>query len=190
MAAMAVFQKIHYQPKSRGTVDQTVPGDDQTKRLFQSSARIQRLTAATSSTHPAIMATPAEADPSIVSSPVRHRYIPDNAEELNLRRWRRSRRSRIRDEGAKLLAEELATNNTLETLVLCGNWISDDGAFALADALATNKTLKVLRLSENLVADKGIEALGQVLTRKDSLERLDVSENKFGIVGLASFAAA
>jgi hypothetical protein len=32
-AAMGVFIRIHYRPKSRGTVGQTVPGDDERKRL-------------------------------------------------------------------------------------------------------------------------------------------------------------
>jgi NLR family CARD domain-containing protein 3 len=131
-----------------------------------------------------IMATPAEVDPSNMSSTVRRLHIRDGAKRLDLRM------KNIGDEEAKLLAAELATSTTLTWLYLSENRIGNDGAVALADALATNKTLKDLVLWGNGIGDTGITAFGQALMQNYSLGCLSVGGNKFGMVGLTSLADA
>jgi Ran GTPase-activating protein (RanGAP) involved in mRNA processing and transport len=127
------------------------------------------------------MATPAETDPSTAASPVRRRYIPVGAQDLDP--------GTIGPKDTIQLAEELTTNTTLKHLDLKLSKIGNDGAVALADALVTNKTLKKLDLRSNGIDDLGMEALGRALAWNHSLEKLDVSWNKFGVDGLAAFAA-
>ena len=57
----------------------------------------------------------------------------------------------VKDEGAGRLAEALATNSTLTTLILSGNKMRDEGAGRLAEALTINSTLTTLDLSVNRV---------------------------------------
>jgi Ran GTPase-activating protein (RanGAP) involved in mRNA processing and transport len=121
--------------------------------------------------------------PSSPSSPVR-RYIPADAEELNLRG------KNIDANKGKQIAMELASNTMLTSLVLSDIKIGDGGAVSLAHALVTNKSLSRLHLPENGIGDIGITALAQALTQNDSLESLDVGWNQFGIVGLTSLSNA
>ena len=54
----------------------------------------------------------------------------------------------LSDEGAKVLADVLKSNITLETLDLSNNPIGIEGAKALAAMLKTNTTIKELKLSK------------------------------------------
>jgi Leucine Rich repeat len=131
-----------------------------------------------------IISTPAETDPSIESSPVRRRFIPEGAERLNLR-W-----EGIGPEEAKLLAEELATNTTLKELSLDCNKIGNDGAIALADALTTNKSLEKLGLYRNEIGDGGTIALADALATNKTLEELTLWGNDIGNAGMEALGRA
>ncbi|CAF0846053.1 unnamed protein product [Didymodactylos carnosus] len=61
----------------------------------------------------------------------------------------------ISDEGAKAIAEDLKTNQTLTTLYIDGNNISSVGAKAIADALKTNQTLRILYIGGNNISGEG-----------------------------------
>jgi Ran GTPase-activating protein (RanGAP) involved in mRNA processing and transport len=76
----------------------------------------------------------------------------------------------------------LASNTTLKELDLRGNTrIGDDGAVALAAALASNTTLEKLVLFHNEISYAGMGALAQALKHNDSLEYLGISRDKFGL---------
>jgi NLR family CARD domain-containing protein 3 len=112
-------------------------------------------------------------------------YIHDEVEKLNLDDYG------IDAKEAKLLAEELATNRSLEDLSLGGNWFGDDGAVALARAVTTNKSLRVLWLYRNGIGDVGLTALADSLKQNESLETFSVEEVQLGNVAvLTSFANA
>jgi hypothetical protein len=65
--------------------------------------------------------------------------------------------------GAKALAEALAANGTLTSLVLSDNYIGVEGAKALAEALTQNKALTELSIKGNELGDEGVEALATAL---------------------------
>ena len=50
--------------------------------------------------------------------------------------------NKITSEGAKLIAEAIKVNKTLQELDISSNNISDDGAAAISDALKTNNSLQ------------------------------------------------
>jgi Leucine Rich repeat len=89
---------------------------------------------------------------------------------------------------AKQIAEELATNTTLEYLNLGGNGLGYDGSVGIAGALAVDNTLRELWLIDNGICDAVLDAFGKALMQNDSLEFLDVSDDRFRVVGLTSFA--
>ena len=66
-------------------------------------------------------------------------------------------RNNIDDVGAKLIADALKNNHSLNTLNLIGNNIGDVGAMAIADALKVNRNLTTL----NLLANNNITARGK-----------------------------
>jgi Ran GTPase-activating protein (RanGAP) involved in mRNA processing and transport len=63
----------------------------------------------------------------------------------------------IDDVGAKLIADALKNNHSLNTLDLMVNNIGDDGVIAIADALKVNFSLDKL----NLLANENITARGK-----------------------------
>jgi NLR family CARD domain-containing protein 3 len=125
----------------------------------------------------------AEAGSSFASSQVRQ-YIHDET------RLCLSGGNLGREEEAKQLAKELATNSALKWLSLEQNNIGDGGVIALAHALAANKSLTCLQLRATRIGDAGMEALGQLLMQNESLEKLGVSFNRFTIIGLTFLANA
>ena len=56
----------------------------------------------------------------------------------------------------------------------------DDGARAVADALATNGTLCSLLLSSNEIKGAGLEAFASAIARNRTLLELDLSYNSLG----------
>jgi NLR family CARD domain-containing protein 3 len=125
----------------------------------------------------------AGADSSFASSQVRQ-YIHDET------RLCLSGGNLGREEEAKQLAKELATNSTLEWLSLGQNNIGDGGVIALARALAANNSLTWLQLRRTRFGDAGMEALGQLLIQNETLQWLGLGLNRFTIVGLTFVANA
>ena len=65
--------------------------------------------------------------------------------------------------GGKALAEALAANTTLSTLILSDNYLGPEGAKALADALLQNSSLTELSIKGNELGDEGVEAICSAL---------------------------
>src|ERR1051325_1719771 len=57
--------------------------------------------------------------------------------------------NQIGDEGAKVIGNTLATNNSLQILYLYNNQIGDEVAKLIGNALATNTSLQILYLDNN-----------------------------------------
>merc|ERR1719231_1117679 len=87
-------------------------------------------------------------------------------------------RNDIGDEGAKALAEAVATHPTLQKLNLVRNNIGSDGATALAAALTTNTVLKELLLNYNKIGAPGVEALGDAIAKNEVLVRIQLHMNE------------
>jgi Ran GTPase-activating protein (RanGAP) involved in mRNA processing and transport len=84
------------------------------------------------------------------------------------------------DHGAvQQIAKELATNVTLESLVMTDAGIDNDGAMALASALARNNTLTHLDLSANNIDATGATAIANALFENSSLQNLVLFCNQF-----------
>lgn len=81
----------------------------------------------------------------------------------------------LRDKGARLLADEIASNCKVKELLLSGNDITDEGGLAIAKALETNSNLRVLVLGENKITDTTAEAFAKVLKVNRSLKELNLS---------------
>ncbi len=77
--------------------------------------------------------------------------------------------NKIGDEGAKVFANALADDNnvTLKELCLSYNGITDVGIGYLAAMLESNKTLTHLWLASNSITDQGLQRLAEVLTNKN-----------------------
>jgi len=87
------------------------------------------------------------------------------------------------DNGAALVANMLAKNQSLQTLYLNGSEITDVGLSCLAKALETNATLRKLSISDNEITDEGMELLGRSLQRNKGLEELKVLDNSITKLG-------
>ena len=96
----------------------------------------------------------------------------------------------ISEEGAELLAISLKENNSLQTLLLRGNYLSginnlsDIGAAYIADSLRHNNCLKRLDISYCGLRDGGMKSLGSALAMDSSLEELNVSNGAVTGIGL------
>lgn len=82
------------------------------------------------------------------------------------------------DDGVKHLAETLAENSALVTLILKNNNIRDIGTCDLASSLTVNTSLKELDLSQNIIQATGGEALTTALTHNATLEKLNLANTK------------
>lgn len=80
------------------------------------------------------------------------------------------------------LAQELASNNTLTSIVLRQNFITDVGAIALAEALTSNTKLYELSLGFNKIGDRGAFALSNT-----GLKILDLFDNAITNQGAKCF---
>ena len=83
----------------------------------------------------------------------------------------------IGDDGAKMIADALKVNHSLKSLNLCSNNITADGAKKIADALIVNYSLESLNLHENNIGDNGAKVIADALKDNHSLEKLDLSFN-------------
>ena len=84
----------------------------------------------------------------------------------------------IGDEGAKVLADALRTNTSVERLYLWNTGIGDDGAKALAAVLASNASLKDISLGGNRIGDEGGKALAAALRTNTTLRLLYLGNNR------------
>ena len=97
-------------------------------------------------------------------------------------------RNGITKEGAKILADVLKNNNTIQTLDLSGNKLGVSGTKAIAISLQTNTSLQHLNLYSNKVDVDGARALKDTLVANDTLSYLDVGSNRLrenGIIAIA-----
>lgn len=85
----------------------------------------------------------------------------------------------ISNEGAKYLAEMLATNTNLLQLSLSENRIGNDGMKLLANALGHGDTrLELLNMSANIdISDEIIDSLVDMMEHNQSLKKLDLRHN-------------
>jgi Ran GTPase-activating protein (RanGAP) involved in mRNA processing and transport len=85
----------------------------------------------------------------------------------------------MREGGAVLIAEALASNRTLLSLDLSNNAIDSAGGIALAKALQQNNTLKSINLSDNavLVNEAGVKEFANVILNNKSLQHLVLNSN-------------
>ena len=94
----------------------------------------------------------------------------------------------LTEKGAKSLAIALKENNSLQTLLLRGNYLSDAAVAHIADGLKHNNCLKKLDICKCGLSDHGIKLLGRALEVNGSLEKLDLSGshavNGVGLVAL------
>ncbi|XP_026303363.1 NLR family CARD domain-containing protein 3 isoform X2 [Piliocolobus tephrosceles] len=96
----------------------------------------------------------------------------------------------VRDDGARSMAEALASNRTLCVLHLQKNSIGPMGAQRMADALKQNRSLKELMLSSNSIGDGGSKALAEALKVNQGLESLDLQSNSISDAGVAALMGA
>ena len=106
-------------------------------------------------------------------------------EELDISSWYRHK---IKDEGAILVANELAKNIHLKSLTLFNSDITSRGAKALADGLRPNSYLTHLELGSNPIAQEGVLALADALTQNHTLQKLAISTYAANNEGVTAFA--
>ena len=93
--------------------------------------------------------------------------------------------NKIRDPGAKKLAEAIEIDFTLKVLSLENNVVGDKGAGALAKSLEFNGKLQELRLDGNKITDAGAKKLANSLAYNYVLARLSLDNNKITVAGAA-----
>ncbi|CAJ1076420.1 MHC class II transactivator isoform X2 [Xyrichtys novacula] len=97
---------------------------------------------------------------------------------------------KLKDEGAKRLADALVSLSYLEILNVSQNCIGDQGVRRLATTLRDLPKLHSLSLYSNVISDEGAKSLASVLPHMASLTELDVKYNKLTDVGAQSLAAS
>jgi Ran GTPase-activating protein (RanGAP) involved in mRNA processing and transport len=96
----------------------------------------------------------------------------------------------IGDDGAEVLADLLlSTLSSLTELSMEGCGVREKGARVIADALKVNRTLEVFNISNNKIGDAGVAALADALAVHSSLKRFD-AYGGCGIGALGSSAIA
>ena len=84
----------------------------------------------------------------------------------------------VKPPGAKLVAEALKSNMTVQVLTLSGNNINDEGTIYLGDMLKTNKVLKELDMCSNWCTE--IKPLADAFRINNTLEVVNLGSNPFG----------
>ncbi len=84
----------------------------------------------------------------------------------------------IEDDGARAIAQGLASLNLLEELHISHNSIGDDGARALGAGLANLRSLEKLYLGNNSIGDVGLQSLVEGLINCDNVKELGLSGNR------------
>jgi Ran GTPase-activating protein (RanGAP) involved in mRNA processing and transport len=83
----------------------------------------------------------------------------------------------MNDDGAKLLANILEENTTLEIIDISNNSIGLEGVKQLANALKKNNTLKKLYLTSNKIGDEGVRYICDALKVNTGLVYLAMGYN-------------
>lgn len=98
----------------------------------------------------------------------------------------------IDDNGAKLIADALKINTSLDWLILSNNKIRDKGAIAIADALKIHEFLTKLDVSCNDIRENGAKAIAAALKINKSLVSLNIWDDdaKIGYWGGMALADA
>ncbi|KAI8916103.1 hypothetical protein EDD86DRAFT_197652, partial [Gorgonomyces haynaldii] len=92
--------------------------------------------------------------------------------------------SGVDDDRCRILANQLAKNQTIKTLDFCNNKIGDHGARALATLLVQpNTVLETLLLGNNMIGYEGVQFFGKALQRNQKLQELDLRLNRLGDEG-------
>lgn len=99
-------------------------------------------------------------------------------------------RTFISDEGAKVIAEALASNATLLTLSLSYNSITSAGCRVIVESLKINRTLTRLDLSSNSIHQAVDLGFGAALASNTSLTWLSLSNNYIGSAGAQALLGA
>lgn len=83
-------------------------------------------------------------------------------------------RCNIDDDGAKMIADALKLNKTLQILDLTRNLISHEGAIAIGESLKTNDTLTVLKLDNGIISPDNRTEIVDVFEKNYSLMNLTI----------------
>ena len=98
---------------------------------------------------------------------------------------------KVRDDGARMLAQHLSSNDVLEVLDLRCNEVGISGAESFAALLMRGtSSLHSLDLASNKVHDDGALAIGTALRRCRTLTSLDLRRNGIGDDGLGRLLLA
>ena len=94
----------------------------------------------------------------------------------------------IGNEGVTAIADILANEDVLQTLVLDHNQVGDAGAVVLGKSLHTNRSLQHLWLDDNLIGDEGAKAIAQGLSHNGDtvLHLLTMEKNRIGNDGASA----
>ena len=96
----------------------------------------------------------------------------------------------LKDEGAMIVSQFMASNDSIKCLDLSFNSIKDDGAIAIARGLRSNKSLTVLYLSGNLICSAGFRAIANCVAHNDTIVSLHLTGNSGCADGAAAIAEA
>jgi Ran GTPase-activating protein (RanGAP) involved in mRNA processing and transport len=92
--------------------------------------------------------------------------------------------------GSAVIAKALLKNRTLERIEIVDNFIGDVGASGMAAALKVNTVLTKVSLTDNEIGLEGAVALASALKLNSSLKELELKKNDFGDGGAVAFADA
>lgn len=93
-------------------------------------------------------------------------------------------KNNIQKEGAKLLANAIGNNKTIEVLDLSQCNLGVSGTVAITQALKSNTTLKTLNLYRNKLDVDGARSIRELLKVNNTLEFLDVGYNRLRKKGI------
>ena len=82
------------------------------------------------------------------------------------------------DEGAKLIARLLESNNTITDLNISANKINRTGWQAISDALKNNSRLRALSLDYNQITDEDLAVLADGFRHCTTLRSVDLEANQ------------
>ena len=86
-------------------------------------------------------------------------------------------------EGAKVIAEAILVNTTLQKLDISHNNLSDDGVINISECLKSNRT-QDLDLSVNRITNRGAIRIAEAICVNTTLQRLSISHNNISDDGV------
>jgi hypothetical protein len=97
-------------------------------------------------------------------------------------------KNNLHKEGAKIIAQLLEVNTTIEYLDISGNLIGVSGGKALGSALLKNRTLKGLSVFNNRIGFDGAKAFGDSLKVNTRISFIEFGHNRIRNKGLLAIA--